>query len=109
MQPRLFQRFRPVDVILLVKPGAQLDEHRDIFAILGRFTEIFHQLRLLGQAVDGDFNGDHRRVRGRLPHRRKNGAILSKGYDSNRSCRKISCCILTLDLAQPGTTGVNSG
>ena len=53
---RLFQSFRPVDVILFIESGTQLDQHRDFFAIFRGRTKIFHQPRLLRQTVDCDLD-----------------------------------------------------
>jgi len=62
----LLQTLRPIDVVLLVKAGAQLDQGGDVLAVFGGSTEIFDQLGAAGHAVDRDFDGLYRRVEGRF-------------------------------------------
>ena len=50
----LFQALGPLDVVLLVKAGAELHEHRDLFAVLGGVDQRFAQAALLCHAVERD-------------------------------------------------------
>ena len=59
---RLFHAFGPVDVILLIKPGAQLDQNRDFFPVLRCRAQIFHKPCLLRQPVDRDLNRHYIRI-----------------------------------------------
>ena len=49
-----FQTLGPLDVVLLVKAGAELHEHRDLLAVFGGIDERFAQAALLGHAVECD-------------------------------------------------------
>ena len=53
----LLHTLRPVNVVLLVKPRAQLDQGCDLLAVFRGRTEIFHQPGLLCQPVNGDLDG----------------------------------------------------
>ena len=50
----LFQALGPLDVVLLIEAGAELHEHRDLFAVLGGIDERLAQAALLGHAVERD-------------------------------------------------------
>ena len=50
----LFQTLGPLDVVLLVEAGAELHEHRDLFAVLGGIDQRLAQAALLGHAVERD-------------------------------------------------------
>ena len=65
---RLLQPLGPGDVVLLVKPGPQFHKHRYVLAVFRRSGQVLHQLGGGGQPVDGDLDGEHRRVVGSLPH-----------------------------------------
>ena len=54
----LFQALCPLDVVLLVKAGTELHEHRDLLAVLGRIDERLAQATLLGHAVERDAQRD---------------------------------------------------
>ena len=66
---RLFQTFSPLDVVLLVKAGAQLHEDGDFLAVLRRVDQALAQAALLGYAVERDADGDAILVKGRLMHK----------------------------------------
>ena len=70
---RLLHALGPLDVVLLVKAGPQLHEGGDLLAVLGGGAQVLGQLGLGGQAVDGDFDGQHVRVGGGLPHQVQEG------------------------------------
>ena len=53
---RIFEPLGPVDVVELVKAGAQLDDDRDVLAAFGGLAEIIHELCFASQAVNGDFD-----------------------------------------------------
>ena len=53
---RLFQTLRPSDIILLVKPGTQLNKHRYLFSVFRCRTEIFHKPCFPCQPVDRNLN-----------------------------------------------------
>ena len=65
---RFLQPLGPVDVVLLVKAGAQLDEDGYVLAVFGGGAEIVHELGLAGQPVDRDADGQNVRRIGRLAH-----------------------------------------
>ena len=71
--PRLLQPLGPGDVGLLVKAGPQLHEHRHVLAVLGGGGQVLHQLCGGGQAVDGDLDGQHAGIVGRLLHQPEEG------------------------------------
>ena len=75
----VLQPLGPVDVVLFVEAGPQLDEHGHVLAVLRRGAEIVHQLCLAGQAVYGDLDGDHRRVLRRLLDQLQEGGHAFKG------------------------------
>ena len=81
---RLLQPLGPVDVVLLVEPGPQLDEHGDILAVFRRGAQVVHQLGPAGQAVDGDADGEHIRVLCRLPQQRQEGVHALIGVGQQR-------------------------
>ena len=58
------QRARPFDVVLLVKAGAQLHQDRDVLAVFRRRAQVLDHGGIARQAVDGDLDRDHLRVRG---------------------------------------------
>ncbi len=62
----LFQALGPLDVVLLVKAGAQLHKDGDLFAVLHGVDERLAQAALLGHAVKRDANGDAVLVKGGL-------------------------------------------
>ena len=70
---RLLQPLGPGDVVLLVEPGPQLHQHRHVLAVFGGRRQVFDELGLGGQAVDGDLDRQHRRVVGGLLHQLKEG------------------------------------
>ena len=61
-----FQLLGPVDVVLLVKAGAQLHQGHDFLAVFGRFRQRLHDLGLPRHAVEGHLDGDDVRVVGGL-------------------------------------------
>ena len=65
---RRFQTLRPVDVVLLVKAGAQLDEYQHFLAVFRREAEGVDQFGFLGQAVDGDLDGGDAGIVGGAAH-----------------------------------------
>ena len=54
----LFQTLGPLDVVLFVEAGAELHEHRDLFAVLGGIDQRLAQAALLGHAVERDSQRD---------------------------------------------------
>ena len=62
LAPGLLQPFRPVNVVLFIKPGTQLDQCGDIFTIFRSGTQVLHQFCLTGQPINGDADGQYRRV-----------------------------------------------
>ena len=70
---RLFQTLGPIDVVLLVEAGAELHEHRDLFAVLGGIDQRLAQAALLGHAVERDAQRDALGVVGGLVHQIKEG------------------------------------
>ena len=58
----LLQPFGPVDVVLLVETGAQLDQHGHILAVFCGRAQVFNQLGLARETVDRDADGDNVRV-----------------------------------------------
>ena len=69
----LFQTLGPLDVVLLVKAGAELHEHRDLFAVLGSIDQRLAQAALLGHAVERDAQRDALGVVGGLVHQIQEG------------------------------------
>ncbi len=63
---RIFQLLRPVDVVLLVKAGAQLHQRHHFLAVFGGFHQGLHDLRFPRHAVQGHLDGDDIRVTGGL-------------------------------------------
>ena len=70
---RVLQALGPVDVVLLIKAGPQLNDGSDLLTVFRRRTQILHEPGLLGQAVDGDLDGEDRRVGGGLPDQAEEG------------------------------------
>ena len=67
--PGFFQLLGPVDVVLLVKTGAQLHQRYDFLAVFGGFHQRLHDLGLPRHPVEGHLDGDDRRVlRGLFQH-----------------------------------------
>ena len=60
LQPACFEALRPLDVVALVETGAQLEQRRDLLAVLGGGDQGLGQARLAGQAVQRDLDGDDR-------------------------------------------------
>ena len=57
------QPLGPVDVVLLVKARAQLDEHRHVLAVFRRRAQVLHELGFSRQPVNRDADADYvRRV-----------------------------------------------
>ena len=56
------EALRPLDVVRLVEAGAQLEQRRDLLAVFRGGDQRLGQVRLAGQAVQGDFDGDDARV-----------------------------------------------
>ena len=59
----ILQLFGPVDVVLLVKAGAQLDHGHDFLAVFCSGNQRIDDLRVAGHAVQRHFNGNDVRVR----------------------------------------------
>ena len=70
---RLFQLLRPFYVVLLVKAGAQFHEDRYLFAVFRRCDQVFCQLALPGNAIQGDLDGDHSRIRSAFTYELQKG------------------------------------
>ena len=64
----LFQTLGPLDVVLLVKAGAELHEYRDLFAVFGSIDERLAQAALFGHAVERDAQRDALGVVGCFVH-----------------------------------------
>ena len=56
---RLFESSRPFDVALLVEPRFEFDEHADLFALLARLNQRFHNGRMPPRAIEAHFDGEH--------------------------------------------------
>ena len=69
----LFQTLGPLDVVLLVEAGAELHEHRDLFAVLGGIDQRLAQAALLGHAVERDAQRDALGVVGGLVYQIQEG------------------------------------
>ena len=52
----LLETLRPLDVVELVEASAQLEEGRDLLAVLGSHDERLGELGLAGQAVQSDLD-----------------------------------------------------
>ncbi len=99
--PRLLQLLGPVDVVLFVKPGPQLDHDRNILAILCGVAQVLHQLGPFGQTVDGDFDGDNRWVVRRLPKQMEKGLHRLIGIGQQHVMAQDLACDV-LPRRQPG-------
>ena len=67
---RFLEVLRPVDVVLLIKAGAQLHQRHDLLAVFGGLHEGLHDLGLPGHPVEGHLDGDDVGVlRGLFEHR----------------------------------------
>ena len=64
----LFQPLGPFDVVLLVKAGAELHEHCNLFAVFGSIDERLAQAALFGHAVERDAKRDALGVVGCFVH-----------------------------------------
>ena len=62
----LLEALRPLDVVALVEPGAQLEQRRHLLAVLGCRDERFRQVGLACQAVQRDLDGNDAWVVGGL-------------------------------------------
>ncbi len=60
----LLQPLRPLDIVLLVKSGPKLDQHRDFLSILRRRAQVLYQPRFLGQPIDRNLDRHNARVNG---------------------------------------------
>ena len=78
MAAGFFQHLRPVDIILLVKPGFQLHQHRHLLAVLRRLGQRSDNRGIAADPIQGLFDGQHIRVPGRFPdkiHHRLKGLV----------------------------------
>ena len=73
VRAHLLQRARPADVGLLVEARLQLDEHRDLLAVLGRGGERLRDRRGRAHAVERHLDGEHRGIDRRLLHEAGDG------------------------------------
>ena len=62
----LFEHLRPVDIIFLVKARLQLDEHRNLLAVLRRLRECCDNRRIAADPVQRLLDREHIRIRRRL-------------------------------------------
>ncbi len=58
----LLQALRPVDVVFLVKPGAQLKQRGDVLAVFGGLGQVADDFGRARQAVNRDLDADDRGV-----------------------------------------------
>ena len=58
----VFHRARESDVVLLVEPRLQLDDHRHLLAGFGSFGERSHDRRVARRAIQREFDGQHLRI-----------------------------------------------
>ena len=63
----------PVDVVLLVEAGAQLDHDRDVLPVLRCGAEVLDELGPAGESVDGDLDGEDGGVLGGLAQELEEG------------------------------------
>ena len=68
-----FQRPRPADVVLLVEARLQLDQDRDLLAILPCLHQRLHHRRVGADAVEGLLDGDDVGIGRRLPEQPHHG------------------------------------
>ena len=61
-----FQLLRPVDIVLLVKAGAQLHQRHHLFAVLSGFHQRLYDLGLPRHTVQCHFDGNDLRIMGSL-------------------------------------------
>lgn len=61
-----FQLLGPVDVVLLVKAGAQLHQRHHFLAVFGGFHQRLHDLGLPRHTVQCHFDGNDLRIMGSL-------------------------------------------
>ena len=57
-----FQLLGPIDVVLLVKAGAQLHQRHNFLAVFGRLHQRLHDLGFPRHAVEGHLDGDDLRI-----------------------------------------------
>ena len=65
----IFKHLRPVDIVLLVEPCAQLHQNGNIFSIFSGADQIIGQPGSLCQTIDGNADGEHRRIAGSFPQK----------------------------------------
>ena len=73
------EALRPFDVVALVKARAQLEQRGDLLAVLGGRDERFGQVRLAGEPVQRDLDGDDRRIVRRLAQKLHEGVHARRG------------------------------
>ena len=56
----------PIDVVLFIETGAELNQHRDLLAVFRRPAQVLHQLAFARQAINGNLDGTDIRIRCRL-------------------------------------------
>ena len=80
----VLQPLGPRNIVLLVEAGPQLHEDGDVLAVLRRRGQVLNELGLGGQAVDGDLDGEHIGVVGRLADELEKGVHGVEGIEEER-------------------------
>ena len=97
----LFQTAGPFYIVFLVKTGFQLHQHQDVFPILRRFDQAFHNLAVPGYPVKGHFNGHHLGV---------SGCLLQEIQKRLHAFKRIGEQLVPLpDLGHHGAVGAKLG
>ena len=92
MNAFLLEHFGILYVACFVETGPQFDLHRYVFSVFGRIDERIGDLRIFGQAVNGDFDVFDPRVQGRFAQKFNHIFIIM--------IRSIQQPVFFLDLLQ---------
>jgi hypothetical protein len=66
MYPFVFQRSRPLNIALFIKPRLELNQDGDLLVVLHGFEQSFHSGCIAAYPIKGDLDGQHSRVTRRL-------------------------------------------
>ena len=94
---RFLEVLRPVDVVLLIKAGAQLHQRYDLLAVFGGLHEGLHDLGLPGHPVEGHLDGDDIGVlRGLFEHRNEGADGLVRIAQQHIMLFHLGCEVVVL-------------
>ncbi len=80
MDAGLLEAVRPLDIVALVEPGFELDQHRDLFAQFGGFDEQIDHRRIRADPIEGHLDADDVRIGDGRP---------KKGLDGRERLKRV--------------------